>query len=89
MAIICLLYTSRNKQIADQLCIAETTVNFHIKNLVDKLRAVSYTHLDVYKRQERRLALAEIGVELGIQANVAGVIQEEIQLDFNIAGAPQ
>jgi DNA-binding NarL/FixJ family response regulator len=27
----------RNKQIADQLAIAETTVNFHIKNLVDKL----------------------------------------------------
>src|ERR1700722_4058038 len=25
-----------NKQIADQLAIAETTVNFHIKNLVDK-----------------------------------------------------
>jgi len=29
----------RNKQIADQLSIAETTVNFHIKNLVDKLQA--------------------------------------------------
>jgi DNA-binding NarL/FixJ family response regulator len=29
----------RNKQIADQLRIAETTVNFHIKNLVDKLGA--------------------------------------------------
>jgi DNA-binding NarL/FixJ family response regulator len=29
----------RNKQIADQLMIAETTVNFHIKNLVDKLGA--------------------------------------------------
>jgi DNA-binding NarL/FixJ family response regulator len=29
----------RNKQIADQLAIAETTVNFHIKNLVDKLGA--------------------------------------------------
>ena len=27
----------RNKQIADRLGIAETTVNFHIKNLVDKL----------------------------------------------------
>jgi DNA-binding NarL/FixJ family response regulator len=34
----------RNKQIADQLCIAETTVNFHIKNLVDKLRANDRTH---------------------------------------------
>jgi DNA-binding NarL/FixJ family response regulator len=33
-----------NKQIADQLAIAETTVNFHIKNLVDKLRANSRTH---------------------------------------------
>src|ERR1700721_1279328 len=29
----------RNKQIADQPAIAETTVNFHIKNLVDKLGA--------------------------------------------------
>src|SRR5262249_31624929 len=29
----------RNKQIADELAIAETTVNFHIKNLVDKLGA--------------------------------------------------
>jgi DNA-binding NarL/FixJ family response regulator len=29
----------RNKQIADQLAIAETTVSFHIKNLVDKLEA--------------------------------------------------
>src|SRR5882672_4727610 len=34
----------RNKQIADQLSIAETTVNFHIKNLVDKLRANDRTH---------------------------------------------
>jgi DNA-binding NarL/FixJ family response regulator len=34
----------RNKQIADQLAIAETTVNFHIKNLVDKLRANDRTH---------------------------------------------
>src|ERR1700678_2526414 len=34
----------RNKQIADQLAIAETTVNFHIKNLVDKLRAKDRTH---------------------------------------------
>jgi DNA-binding NarL/FixJ family response regulator len=29
----------RNKQIADQLSISENTVNFHIKNLVDKLQA--------------------------------------------------
>ena len=34
----------RNKQIADQLTIAETTVNFHIKNLVDKLGANDRTH---------------------------------------------
>ena len=34
----------RNKQIADKLCIAETTVNFHIKNLVDKLQANDRTH---------------------------------------------
>jgi len=33
----------RNKQIADQLAIAETTVNFHIKNL-DKLDANDRTH---------------------------------------------
>ena len=30
---------SRNKQIADKLGIAETTVNFHIKNIVEKLNA--------------------------------------------------
>ena len=34
----------RNKQIADQLAIAETTVNFHVKNLVDKLQANDRTH---------------------------------------------
>jgi DNA-binding NarL/FixJ family response regulator len=34
----------RNKQIADQLAIAETTVNFHIKNLVAKLSAKDRTH---------------------------------------------
>ena len=34
----------RNKQIADELGIAETTVNFHIKNLVDKLGANDRTH---------------------------------------------
>jgi DNA-binding NarL/FixJ family response regulator len=34
----------RNKQIADQLAIAETTVNFHIKNLVAKLEANDRTH---------------------------------------------
>jgi DNA-binding NarL/FixJ family response regulator len=34
----------RNKQIADRLSIAETTVNFHIKNLVDKLGANDRAH---------------------------------------------
>jgi DNA-binding NarL/FixJ family response regulator len=34
----------RNKQIADRLAISETTVNFHIKNLVDKLQANDRTH---------------------------------------------
>jgi DNA-binding NarL/FixJ family response regulator len=35
---------NRNKQIADQLGISETTVNFHIKNIVDKLQANDRTH---------------------------------------------
>jgi DNA-binding NarL/FixJ family response regulator len=35
---------NKNKQIADQLAIAETTVNFHIKNIVDKLQANDRTH---------------------------------------------
>lgn len=34
----------RNKRIAGQLAIAEATVNFHIKNLVDKLSANDRTH---------------------------------------------
>ncbi len=34
----------RNKQIAYQLSICETTVNFHVKNLVDKLQANDRTH---------------------------------------------
>jgi DNA-binding NarL/FixJ family response regulator len=34
----------RNKQIAYELTISETTVNFHIKNLVDKLGANDRTH---------------------------------------------
>lgn len=34
----------RNKQIADQLSISENTVNFHIKNIVDKLAANDRTH---------------------------------------------
>lgn len=34
----------RNKQIADRMSIAETTVDFHVKNLVDKLGANDRTH---------------------------------------------
>jgi len=34
----------RNKQIADELTISETTVNFHIKNIVSKLGANDRTH---------------------------------------------
>jgi DNA-binding NarL/FixJ family response regulator len=34
----------KNKQIADQLTISENTVNFHIKNVVDKLGAKDRTH---------------------------------------------
>ena len=34
----------KNKQIADQLAISENTVNFHIKNLVEKLGARDRTH---------------------------------------------
>jgi len=34
----------KNKQIADQLSISENTVNFHVKNLVDKLGAKDRTH---------------------------------------------
>jgi DNA-binding NarL/FixJ family response regulator len=34
----------KNKQIADQLSISENTINFHIKNIVDKLGANDRTH---------------------------------------------
>lgn len=34
----------KNKQIADELSISENTVNFHIKNIVDKLGANDRTH---------------------------------------------
>lgn len=34
----------RNKQIATQLSIAETTINFHIRNIVGKLQANGRTH---------------------------------------------
>jgi DNA-binding NarL/FixJ family response regulator len=35
---------NRNKQIADRLSIAETTVNYHIKNITGKLQAKDKTH---------------------------------------------
>ena len=35
---------SKNKQVADQLSISENTVNFHIKNIMDKLGANDRTH---------------------------------------------
>jgi DNA-binding NarL/FixJ family response regulator len=35
---------NKNKQIAYELGISETTVNFHIKNIVDKLQANDRTH---------------------------------------------
>jgi DNA-binding NarL/FixJ family response regulator len=35
---------TKNKQIADRLSISETTVNFHIKNIVSKLQANDRTH---------------------------------------------
>jgi DNA-binding NarL/FixJ family response regulator len=35
---------NKNKQIAGLLCIAETTVNFHIRNIVGKLQAKDRTH---------------------------------------------
>lgn len=34
----------KNKEIADQLSISENTVNFHVKNLMDKLGARDRTH---------------------------------------------
>ena len=34
----------KNKQIADQLSISENTVNFHVKNIIDKLGANDRTH---------------------------------------------
>jgi len=34
----------KNKQLADELSISENTVNFHIKNIVDKLGANDRTH---------------------------------------------
>ena len=34
----------RNKQIADQLLVTESTVNFHVNNIVDKRQARDRTH---------------------------------------------
>jgi DNA-binding NarL/FixJ family response regulator len=34
----------KNKQVADKLSISESTVNFHIKNIIDKLGANDRTH---------------------------------------------
>jgi DNA-binding NarL/FixJ family response regulator len=34
----------RNKEIAEKLCISETTVNFHVRNIMEKLRANDRTH---------------------------------------------
>ena len=45
MEVLCLIRDGfRNKQIADELAIAETTVNYHIKHLLDKLQANDLTH---------------------------------------------
>jgi DNA-binding NarL/FixJ family response regulator len=45
LEVLCLIRDGlRNKQIADKLAIAETTVNFHIKNIVGKLGANDRTH---------------------------------------------
>jgi DNA-binding NarL/FixJ family response regulator len=48
---------NRNKQIANQLSISETTVNFHIKNLVDKLQAKDRTHAVVVALRRGLLAI--------------------------------
>ena len=47
----------RNKQIADQLSISENTVNFHIKNLVDKLQANDRTHAVTIARRRGLLQI--------------------------------
>lgn len=48
---------NRNKQIADQLSISETTVNFHIRNIVDKLQANDRTHAVVLALRRGLLAM--------------------------------
>ncbi len=45
LEVLCLVRDGyRNKQIADRLIISETTVNFHIRNLIMKLGASDRTH---------------------------------------------
>jgi DNA-binding NarL/FixJ family response regulator len=48
---------NRNKQIADQLSISETTVNFHIRNIVEKLSARDRTHAVVIALRRGLLAI--------------------------------
>ena len=40
-------------------------------------------------REQRRAFRAEVLLELRIERNVAGVIQEQVELDFVIAGSGQ
>jgi len=47
----------RNKQVADQLFVAESTVNFHIKNIVDKLQANDRTHAVVIAMRRGLLSM--------------------------------
>ena len=37
------------------------------------------------RRQQRRPALGEISLELGIEGDVAGIVEEEIELDLIVA----
>ncbi|TPG50418.1 DNA-binding response regulator [Rhodanobacter glycinis] len=48
---------SRNKEIADCLSISETTVNFHIRNIVDKLQAKDRTHAVIVALRRGLLAI--------------------------------
>lgn len=48
---------SRNKEIADSLSISETTVNFHIRNIVDKLQAKDRTHAVIVALRRGLLAI--------------------------------
>ena len=45
----------KNLEISVKLNITETTLRVHLRRIYRKLgiQAVSYTHLDVYKRQQR------------------------------------